>query len=165
MGPYAFEVLAPTHQVGAFVSGVPEIDTYLREHAAIEREMGLCQVWVIADQAGTVWGFGTLSPVSVKLDDRVVEALGLQGAPYRQIGGYLLGRMGVHRSLQGRGIGSSMVTRLAGIAAQQRDVTGGVFLAVDAKDEGLVAFYERLGFMRLITGQRRLVLSLSSVRP
>jgi hypothetical protein len=49
------------------------------------------------------------------------------------------------------------------MAARQRDVTGGVFLAVDAKSDWLVSWYEQLSFRRLDAKRRRLLLSLASL--
>ena len=163
MADYRFTVLAPTHNVGAFVCGDADIDAYLRERAVIEQDLNLCQVYVIADAADRVWAYGTLSPVSVRIEGELLKAVGLTQSPYKMIGGYLLGRLGVDRQLQGQGVGKAIVARLARIAAQQRQVTGGVFLAVDPNDDGLVAWYEKLGFRRLEPRFRKVVLPLSTV--
>ena len=163
MADYTFTALAPTHNVGAFSCGEAEIDDYLHQRAAAEQALNLCQVYVMADDAFRVWAYGTLSPISVNVDGGLLQAVGLSHAPYRAIGGYLVGRLGVERALQKQGIGPSVVARLARIAAQQRDVTGGVFLAVDAKADWLVSWYEKLGFRRLDPKRRRLVLPLASL--
>lgn len=163
MAQYTLAVLAPTHNVGAFSCGHVEIDDYLRRRAAAEQALGLCQVYVMADAALAVGAYGTLSPISINVDPVLLRAVGMAAAPYKRIGGYLLGRLGVHLPLQHARIGSSVVNRLAEIAARQREVTGGVFLAVDAKEEWLVGWYERLGFTRLDPKRMRLVLALASV--
>jgi GNAT superfamily N-acetyltransferase len=160
---YTFAALAPTHNVGAFSCGQVDIDDYFHSRAASEQALNLCQVYVMADSASRVWAFGTLSPISVNIDGGILEAVGMARAPYRAIGGYLLGRMGVDKALQNQGIGRSLVARLAKIAAQQRDITGGVFLAVDAKTDSLVSWYQELGFHRLDPKRRRLVLPLESL--
>ncbi|MBI4419777.1 MAG: GNAT family N-acetyltransferase [Gemmatimonadetes bacterium] len=161
---YNFTVLAPTHDVGAFSSGRPEIDEYLLHRASVDQALNLCQVFVMADDSGRVRGYGTLSPVSMRVEGVLLNTIGITGVPYRNIGGYLLGRMGVDKRIQGRGIGSAIVARVAQIAARQRDITGGVFLAVDAKDEPLVQWYQKLGFVRLAPAPKmRLVMPLASV--
>jgi GNAT superfamily N-acetyltransferase len=160
---YTFTALAPTHTVGAFSCGDAEIDAYLHTRAAAEQALHLCQVYVMADAASRVWAYGTLSPVSVTVDAGLLRAVGISPAPHRAIGGYLLGRSGVDGALQKRGIGQSVVARLARMAARQRDVTGGVFLAVDAKSDWLVSWYEQLSFRRLDAKRRRLLLSLASL--
>lgn len=163
VGTYTLSVLAPTHEVGAFASGDDDIDRYLHEQAGNEQALGLCQVYVMADEAGRVSAYGTLSPLSIRIDDVVLEALAMTQAPCRSIGGYLLGRLGVQLELQNPGFGRALVARLATIAATQRSSTDGAFLAVDAKTDRLVAWYAKLGFVRLDPGRRRLVLPLSSV--
>ena len=160
--PFRFTVLAPTHVVGAFSCGRAEIDDYLKNRASIEQQLSLSQVYVLVDDDQRVWAYGTLSPVTVQIDEALLKTIGIHSAPYRSIGGYLLGRMGVDRTTQSKGIGRAVVARLAEIAAQQRGVTGGVFLAVDAKDEGLVGCYEKLGFLRLAPApKKRLILPLT----
>ena len=163
MAGHTFTTLAPTHKVGAFACGNVDIDSYLHSRAAGEQALSLCQVYVMVDDALRVWAYGTLSPISVKIGDDLLKAMGLAQAPYRSIGGYLLGRLGVDHTLQHQGIGPAVVARLATIAARQRQITGGVFLAVDPKEEWLVSWYEKLGFRRLDPRHMRLVLPLSSV--
>ena len=49
--------------------------------------------------------FFTLSPLSKRIDPRILTALGLGTVPYPSVGGYLLGRLGVAEHYQRRGIG------------------------------------------------------------
>lgn len=165
MSHYTFAVLAPTHNVGAFSCGHAEIDDYLHNRATQEQATGLCQVYVVADAAHRVWAYGTLSPLSLRVDTNLLKAVGMIQSPYVQVGGYLLGRLGTDQTIQRGGMGASVVTRLSKIAAQMRDVTGGVFLAVDPKEDWLVSWYQKLGFSRLSPDptRRKMVLPLASV--
>ena len=161
---YTFAVLAPTHDVGAFSSGREEIDQYLADRARVDQALNLCQVFVVADKNQRTWGYATLSPVSVRIEDALLRTIGLAGVPYRSLGGYLLGRMGVDGTIQGKGLGSAIVARLTQVVLQQRSITGGVFLAVDAKDEKLVRWYEKLGLVRLAPAPKmRLILALANI--
>ncbi len=94
----------------------------------------------------------------------LLTTVGLPPASYPAIGDYLLGRLGVDRKLQGRGIGKAPVARASQIAARQQRIVGGVFLAVDAKTDRLARWYEALGFKRLNPARRRLVLPLGTLR-
>lgn len=167
MGNYGFSVLAPTHNVGAFSCGHAEIDDYLHIRASQEQAAGLCQVYVVTDDANRVWAYGTLSPLSLRVDGNLLKAVGMTQSPppYAQVGGYLLGRLGTDQTVQHGGIGASVVARLSKIAAQLRPITGGVFLAVDPKEDWLVNWYVRLGFVRLSPdpSRRKMVLPLASV--
>lgn len=124
--------------------------------------MGLSSVTVAVDPeaSNAVVGFFTLSPLSIRVDARLLKGLGIEPVPYPNVGGYLLGRMGVDRRYQRRGIGQALVAVALAQARQGRAGTGGVFIAVDAKNDSLVAWYERLGFVRLSPQTRRLVMRL-----
>ena len=87
-------------QFGAFACGNDDIDTYLHDRAQAEQALSLCQVYVMADDALRVWAYGTLSPISVRIESELLKAVGLTQAPYKTIGGYLLGRLGVDQALQ-----------------------------------------------------------------
>ncbi len=164
MADYSFTVLAPTHNVGAFSCGNTEINEYLHNRALAEQALSLSQVYVMIDAASRVWGYGTLSPISVPVKSGILAAVNIAHSPYPAIGGYLLGKLGVDKEAQHGGVGSSIVARLAQIAAQQRAVTGGVFLAVDPKEDWLIDWYQKLGFVRLDPKYGRMALPLASVQ-
>jgi GNAT superfamily N-acetyltransferase len=159
---FRVEGLAPTHKVGAFSCGDSEIDEYLHNLALVEQSQGLSRVYGLVDR-DEIRGYFTLSPISIRLDEALLTTLGLAAVPYPQIGGFLLGRLGVDKSLQGQGIGKALVARASQIAARQQPIVGGVFLAVDAKTDRLVAWYEELTFKRLSPTRRRLILPLGTV--
>ncbi len=156
--PFRLEQLTSGHPIAAFSCGDAAIDKFLHDDALTEQQLGLSSVTVALDAAnGTVAGYYTLSPVSIRLDQGVLDALGLAGAPYPMVGGYLLGRLGVATSYAGKRIGSALVAIALDDAAEATQRTGGVFLAVDPKDDGLVQWYEKLGFTRLDPKRRRVV--------
>lgn len=160
--PFRLEPLASYHPVAAFTSGDAAIDPFLRASALAEQTMGLSSVTVAIDPHGAtaIVGFFTLSPLSIRIDPRVLAALGLGSVPYPSVGGYLLGRLGVDRSYQRRGIGQAFVAVAIAQARNGREDTGGVFIAVDAKDDSLVRWYERLGFSRFGQQTHRCVMRL-----
>jgi ribosomal protein S18 acetylase RimI-like enzyme len=148
-------------------SGAAEIDEYLKTSALVEQSAGLSAVWVALDRdaeagAEAIAGYFSLSPLSISLSAALLERVGLSDVPYRGVGGYLLGRLGVAARLQGQGLGAVLVAAAIKIARAARDDAGGAFLAVDPKNEGLLAWYEKLdfGFRRLDPGRRRLVMRL-----
>lgn len=126
--------------------------------------MGLSSATLAIDAKDktTVVGFFTLSPLSINLDPRLLSALQIDAGaiPYPRVGGYLLGRMGVHTTYAGKGVGRALVAVAVHHARRSRSETGGVFLAVDPKDESLVSWYAPLGFTRIVSAQRRLILKL-----
>ncbi|MBC7672465.1 MAG: GNAT family N-acetyltransferase [Polaromonas sp.] len=162
--------LAPTHDLERFACGkhpgAAEIDEYLKTSALAEQSAGLSQVWVALDSHdAAVAGYFTLSPLSVPISPEVLAQLGMGTVPYRAVGGYLLGRLGVAVHRQGEGLGGVLVAAAIRTARQaQRDV-GGAFVAVDPKNDRLLKWYEALdfGFPRLdprSSTRRRLILKL-----
>jgi ribosomal protein S18 acetylase RimI-like enzyme len=163
--------LTAYHDLHGFTSGnhpgSSEIDEYLETSALAEQAAGLSRVWIATDlQAASseefVAGYFALSPLSIPIAPAILETLGLASAPYRTVGGYLLGRLGVAASRQGQGLGPSLVAAAIKIAKRARTEVGGAFLAVDPKNDKLLAWYESLdfGFRRLDPGKRRIILKL-----
>jgi hypothetical protein len=76
---------------------------------------------------------------------------------------FRLGRLAVGLSVQGRGLGGDLLlaagTRALVVAAE----VGGVALAIDAKDEHAVHWYERFGALPLLDDPLKLVLPLSVI--
>jgi len=155
--------LAPTHKVGAFVCGDAEIDHFLHNLAVAEQSLGLSQVYVLADPASEVVAYYTLSPLTIRVEPTLLERLGVGAAPYPAIGGFLLGRLGVATHLQHQGVGEALVMRAAQIAKHEARIVGGMFLAVDPKDDRLATWYERQDFRALGPRTRRMVLPLRAV--
>jgi GNAT superfamily N-acetyltransferase len=163
--------LTSDHDVEGFTCGNHpgslEIDDFLKRSALTEQAAGLSQVWIATDPRAVspdefVAAYFTLSPLSIPLTPAVLAALGLGSVPYRGVGGYLLGRLGVAARLQGQGMGADLVAASIKIARDVRADVGGSFLAVDPKNDKLLAWYERLdfGFRRFDPGKRRMILKL-----
>jgi GNAT superfamily N-acetyltransferase len=161
--PLRLERLTAKHAVADCITGQVEIDTYLHRVALTEQTQGLAAVWVAVGSDDTVRGFFTLSPISLRLDKLLNALPELQGTPYPQVGGYLLGRMGVNSAQQRNRVGSALVARAVEMVQAQLPHVGGAFLAVDPKTESLCAFYARLGFRRLDPSgvTRRMILKLA----
>lgn len=162
--PLRLERLAAQHNVTACVTGQVDIDRYLHQLALTEQSHGLAAVHVAVDpRSGTdVLGIFALSPISIRLDKLAGAIPGLAGTPYPQVGGFLLGRVGVDTPHQGHGMGRALVARAVEEARDTRRSVGGAFLAVDPKNDRLCAFYQKMGFTRLDPHKvtDRMVLSL-----
>lgn len=163
--------LTADHDLRHFTSGKrpgsSDIDDYLRSSALIEQNAGLSQVWIATDSSAArpeqhIAAYFTLSPLSIALTPAVLEMIGLESVPYRAVGGYLLGRLGVANHLQGQNVGRDLVAAAIKIAGGAKDDAGGAFLAVDPKNDKLLSWYQKLdfGFRQLDAGKRRIVLKL-----
>lgn len=165
--PFRLERLDTRHNVALFRSGRQSIDSYLQERASVEQTLGLSGVTVAVDRDApstappgsiAVIGFFSLTPMSIKVAEPLLTKLGLPSVPYPSVGGFLLGRLGVQEEFQGRHIGSALVAAAVDYAETERLGVGGAFIALDAEEEKLVAFYTRLGFERLDPGKLRMIM-------
>jgi GNAT superfamily N-acetyltransferase len=159
----AIAPLAAVHGVAAFDCGDRDIDRFLHDLAAAEQAVGLSQVYVVADSNGEVLAYFTLSPLTVRVETALLERLGLGGVPYPAIDGFLLGRLGVTKRLQRQGVGEALVISAARIAKRESQVVGGMFLAVDPKNDALMRGYAVQGFAALGSRTRRMILPLRRV--
>jgi predicted N-acetyltransferase YhbS len=75
----------------------------------------------------------------------------------------LLGRLAVAEDWQGQGIARLLLAAAREIAARSMRGAGGVGMAVDPADEGLVAFYTKYGFIRVEEQALRMFLPLDSL--
>lgn len=162
--PIKLETLTAQHSIAAFSCGEPAIDSFLHTQALPEQEMGLSTVQVVceAERPGLVIAFYTISPLSIRIDPRLLAALQIPAdkqIPYPQAGGFLLGRLGVQNEFQGQGIGGSLIGIAMGRLRKGLPTTGGVFLAIDPKTERNRNSYAKLGF-RQILSQNRMILKL-----
>ena len=105
-----------------------------------------------------VLGFYTLSPASLDYARTPALAKTRPGA-LRHTCVSRLGRLGVDRSVQGRGLGGALLLR-AGDCCVAQDV-GGVALLIDAKNERAARWYESSGALGLDDAPLSLVLPLA----
>lgn len=145
--------------------GAADIDDFLRSRAWSEQQQGWSATTVAVDpnvaSERTVVGYFTLSPLTLRVDAAVLRLVTPERV-YPAIGGYLLGRLGVAVHWQGQGLGALLVERAIDAATRARQTSGGAFLALDAKNDRLCAWYQGLGFgfVRLAPDGRRMVVRL-----
>jgi hypothetical protein len=155
--------LSSVHRTDDFFCGDQEIDAFLKMRATQEQHVGLSQVYVTTDSEHRVRGYFTISPLTVRIEPKLIETLELGDVPYPVVGGFLLGRLGVCMVLQGQGIGELLVMRAAQIAQREAAIVGGAFIAVDPKTEKLGRWYAKQEFIPLGKGSRRMILPLNRV--
>jgi ribosomal protein S18 acetylase RimI-like enzyme len=150
--PFRLEALGDGHQRNLFDCGGPALDKYFRTQVTqdIRRNIANCFVAVEAE-TGKVAAYYTLAAASIPFVDLPSEVT--KRLPrYPTVPAVRIGRLGVDRSFQRRGLGEAM---LADAAARAANADAAAFtLLVDAKSDSAVAFYHRYGF-RLIVGQSR----------
>ena len=153
-----FEPLGDRHDRAAFSCGVDALDRYFRMQAEGRKRVASCFVLAAAD--GSVAGYYTLSAASIALLD-LPAALARKLPRYPSVPATLMGRLAVHQSRRGQGLGELLLFD-AFSRTLRSDIASYAFV-VDAKDDAAAAFYQRYGFLPLASAGRRLFLTLAEI--
>ncbi len=154
--------MSATDDPSGFASGESSLDRYLVERALANHlaDLSRCYVCVDAD-TGSVVGYYTLSAIAVvrsHLGPRV-----RRNAP-DPVPAVLLGRLGVDRAMQGKGLGRLLVRDAILSTLTAADHVGVRILLVHALNDRVAGFYEALGFRRSPTDPLHLYLLLADAR-
>ena len=148
--------IRPDDDVGAFSCGQPVLDRWLQQRAVLAERDRTAVTYVVTD--GRVVGYYCLSGHSV-VRGSVGGGWFARNAP-EAIPAVLLGRLAVDRTVQGRGLGASLLAHAIITAREASELVGLRALVVDPIDDDAVVFYERYGFHRFPSGTKRLFLPL-----
>jgi GNAT superfamily N-acetyltransferase len=157
------EPIGGNHNRAEFDCGSRELNAYLRRYARQNHRSGGAKTFVAVppEEPARILGYYTISPGAVefaRVPAVITRRLGRYDVPV-----FRLGRLAVNIEMQGRGLGSALLfsagRRALAIAAE----VGGVALAIDAKDGGAAAWYERFGAMRLLDDPLHLVFPLTTL--
>jgi predicted GNAT family N-acyltransferase len=154
--------LGSEHDLAKFSSGNQELDAWLRDYADHASRMNIARTFVWAENKQVV-AYYTLAAHQVASE--VLPHRIARGGPL-QIPAVLIGKLALDASLQGQGLGGSL---LADAAQRIVDATETVAArlvvvdAVDAVDDRAVTFYEHFGFVRTAPGSLRLVQKRSNL--
>jgi GNAT superfamily N-acetyltransferase len=131
----------------AFRSGNVDLDRFFQRYAGQNQfRHHIGTTYVAVDPGGRIAGFATVTASELAPD---AVARGRRRRPARYPLPVLrLARLAVDEQHQGRGVGRLLLRAVLVLARQTADEIGCVGVVVDAKPDA-VAFYERLGFLRL----------------
>jgi len=138
------ERLDASHDTQQFGCGVGPLDSWLRDHALVAQRQDTARSFVLVDDPDRVVGYYSLSMGGVERGDaprRLVRGLPRFGVPI-----VLLARLAIDESVQGQGLGMSLLFEAlhrAGLAAEHAAAR---LIAVDPIDGRARSFYERWGF-------------------
>jgi GNAT superfamily N-acetyltransferase len=155
------EKLNRSHVVEPFTCGQPELDRFLVRHALHAQQANSSQTYV-AISGSEIVGFYTIVAGEIHHADapeRVVK-----GMPRHPIPLLVLARLAVHIKAQGHGIGSGLLLDALGRTLQVADVIGVRALAVHAKDDRAIAFYQHFGFTPSPSDPRHLFMIIKDIR-
>ena len=157
------EAIGRHHDRRNFECGAPELNEYLRRYARQNHESGAAKSFIAVplDDRRCVLGYYAISPGALEFA-RVPAEITKRLVRY-EVPVFRLGRLTVGLSVQGRSLGGELLLSAGVRALAVASEVGGVALAIDAKDEHIAVWYERVGAMRLLDDALRLVLPLATI--
>lgn len=139
--------LGPDDDRSVFRSGNPDLDRFFALYAAQNQfRHHIGTTYVAIDGAGAIVGFATVAAAEIEAEK--LPAARRKRLPKYPLPALRLARLAVDERAKGQGVGSVLLRAVLVLARQLADDIGCVGVVVDAKPEA-VAFYEKLGFLRL----------------
>ncbi|MGF1617053.1 MAG: GNAT family N-acetyltransferase [Acidimicrobiia bacterium] len=153
------ERITEHHSVSSFRCGNADLDNWLAESALNSDRSGTARVYVWLDELGEANGYFAIAPHTLRRE-RLPPSVA-RGSPHA-IPGYLLARLAVAESLQGRGNGGRLLVEALRTTLEAIRVGGGRVIVVDAIDDHAHNFYEHFGFKPIPETGGRLVMKASA---
>jgi GNAT superfamily N-acetyltransferase len=161
--PFVVQPLSKQHDRPAFSCGIEPLDNYFRTQARQDTHKKVAATFVLVDsQTSDVAGFYTLSATTVPLPE-LPETIAKKLPRYPLIPAFLIGRMAVDKRHQGKKLGEFLLLDALKRCYDQTKQIGAAAVVVDAKNEGALGFYLKMGFIQFKDDPMRLFLPMKTV--
>jgi len=131
----ASEKLASHHDFSNFDCGIGDLNEFIQEDAISQQEGSSIGVTHVFFYEGRIVGFCTLSSDKIHLSNRERKTTGLASKDYSSFPAVKIGRLGVQRGKQGKGIGSLILKFVIGKVLEHSEEIGCRFITVEAYRE------------------------------
>lgn len=145
-----------------FCCGVPSLDSWLVDYAAAADAAGSARTYVVDEKQKRVVGYYALTVASLERDEATGRAS--RGMPRHPIPAMLLARLAVDESVQGKGVGATLLADAMQRTLLVAEETGIRLLLVHAVDEEAKAFYLHYGFEPSPSDPMNLQLLIKDIR-
>lgn len=146
-----------------FRCGVASLDTWLVEHAPGADAAGSARTYVaLDDEQDRVVGYHALTVASLEREEATGRAS--RGMPHDAIPAMLLARLAVDESVQGEGVGATLLADAMQRTLLVAEETGIRLLLVHAVDEDASSFYLHYGFEASPSDPMNLQLLIEDIR-
>lgn len=157
------EILDRHHHRGDFDCGVAALNEYLAKIAQQHNQKGLSRTFVMVDEAmpKSIIGFFTLALCEINrnlLPDEIAKKMPNHGLPAVK-----LARLAVAKFHQNKGVGKVLLIEAFTRAHLIHDTVGSVALFGDAKDDNAALFYQKHGFIPLLSHPLQLYIPFGSL--
>jgi len=162
---WLIEPIAKRHDRAAFSCGKEPLDRYLKTQAGQDARRRVAAPFVMVEGAGgtAVLGYYTLSAFGIDLGALPAETA--KRLPrYPIVPATLLGRLAVHRSHGGRGLGEFLLMDALDRALRQSSKIAAAAVVVDAMDGDAWRFYDHFDFIPFPDRRDRLFLPMTVVK-
>ncbi len=149
-----FNLLDKRHDRIAFDCGNDEINRYLQTMANQHAKKGITRTHVLTDGA-RIKAFYTLTATAFDNSQKHIS-----GYP-NEVPAIIIGRIGVDNHYQGQGLSKIAIAHALQTIKQASHEIGVAFVMIDAKNDELANYYERLGFVKIT--DNRLVFPTSRI--
>jgi GNAT superfamily N-acetyltransferase len=148
------------HQVGAFESGVPALDDWLKRRARANQASGASRTYVVCEEQRVV-GYYVLASGAVAIENASGRLRRNMPDPVPVA---VLGRLAVDQSFQKHGLGRALIRDAAMRVVQAADLIGIRGILVHAISPEAKAFYLALGFEASPFEPMTLMVTLADIR-
>jgi GNAT superfamily N-acetyltransferase len=153
--------LTSAHRTEEFDCGKPPLDIWLKAHALASQAAGTPRTFVIAE-ANRVVGYYSLTVSAVQPEDAPVRVREGQGG--YPISVFLLARLAVDGSVQGRGLGALLLRDALFRCVRASEDVGARAVLVHAIDEDARTFYEHFNFEESPTHPLHMMLLMKDLK-
>ncbi len=148
------KLLEKKYDKKSFDCGYSLLNDYLKTQARQDVDRDLSACFVLVDDNDVVIGYYTLSANSVKRDDLHDDLLKKLPPSYQDLPVVLLGRLAIHKRLQGQRYGEFLLIDALKRCYEISKSLGTIAIIVDPIDEKAQNFYNRYGFILLPTSKK-----------
>ena len=153
------EHLTAQHNVSAFDSGVPELDSWLRRRALQNEASGASRTYVVSAE-GRVVGYYALATGAAAQQQATGKVRRNMPEPIPVM---VLGRLAVDRAYQGRGLGSALLRDALLRTLNAASIVGIRAVLPHAISDDARRFYERAGFAASPVDPMTMMITLADV--
>jgi GNAT superfamily N-acetyltransferase len=144
-----------------FQCGSEPLNDYIRRYASQDVRRNIARVFIATPENDPrqLSGFFTLSAGSVSCSS--LPASLARKLPHYPVPVALIGRLGVDKKFQGKGLGSILLADACQKVSQASTVLAMAGIIIDAKDDDAISFYKHFGFIPLQGQAGRMLLPAS----